>query len=215
MHCPAPQWTRRVSLTVNSERYAYWPDLSRSHSMFPQKRNHPLRYARFPSRNSRGKARRKLLGGHLQVRQATMASHHLIAQLESGLPPTPQVPSVERTRSPRELFAVTTPYLGCNASGVPTVDKLRKLLPASFCFSPETSSLACSRIGAGACPILAISTELAIDRRSPDLLVQNRLNSGANVFDVAAWLKLVKRRKSNVGSATVNPRDLMAHRLLR
>lgn len=90
------------------------------------------------------------------------------------------------------------------------------LLAASFCFEPEPSSPACSRIGASRLSYWSREVEGACDgSSSPDLLVQDSLDSGATVFDVAAWLELVNKDEANVGSATMNPRGLMAHRLLR
>lgn len=42
-----------------------------------------------------------------------------------------------------------------------------------------------------------------MDLRSPDLPVQDSLDSGAKVFDVAAWLELVNKDEANVESATI------------
>lgn len=214
---PSSEWTRCVSLIVNSKRYAYWPELGRPHFMFPQERNHPLRYAQVSAQRLRtkGPSRIRLV----VIDRPSRRGWHRFIQLRNlsvGLQPKPRVLSVERTRSPRGSFAVTTPRLAAMAAVVPAVDKLRTLLAASFCFEPETSSPACSRIGASRLSYWSRDVaELAMDLRSPDLLVQVSLESGAIVFDVAAWLERVNKDEANVGSATMNPRDLMAHRLLR
>lgn len=114
---PSSEWTRRVSLIVNSKRYAYWPELGRSHFMFPQERNHPLRYAQVSAQRLRTKGPSRI---RLVVidRPSRRGWHRFIRlrNLSVGLQPKPQVLSVERTRSRRGSFAVTTPRPGCNAS---------------------------------------------------------------------------------------------------
>lgn len=113
---------------------------------------------------------------------------HLL-HLRVGLQPKPQLPSVERT-PPRGLFPVATPCPGCNVSHSVHFGQADDL-PASFCFSQHDCRLT-EGSGPGACPIgRVMSMELAIDLRSPGLLVQDSLDSGATGFDVVAWLELV------------------------
>ncbi len=109
------------------------------------------------------------------------------------------------------------PALGCNSSRSACCGQAQDLASSLILFLAVdiVAGLLTDR-GPGACPVgRVLSTELAMDLRSPDLLVQDSLDSGATVFDVAAWLELVNKDEANVGSATMNPRGLMAHRLLR
>lgn len=131
---------------------------------------------RFSSRKSGGKAHRKFAWWSFtdQADDDGTASFQL-ANLRVGLQPKRHVPSLEKPRSPRELLAVTTPCPRCNASLSAIVDKLRTLLlPAAFYFSPNHHRRLAH--GSGPAPVLfvAMSTELAMDLRSQNLLDQEQ-----------------------------------------
>lgn len=158
----------------------------------------PSGMLRFPPRHPGGKAHRKSLGGDLQAKQTTMASHHSTAQLERGI--AAQIPSAQRRETsiaPRIICGRNSLPWAATPAVVLAADKLRTLLPASFLFiAVDIVAGPAHGLGPGACPVgRVLSMELAIDLRSPDLLVQDSLNSGAAVFDVTAWLEPVRTTK--------------------
>lgn len=134
----------------------------------------------------------KSLGGDLQAKQTTMASLHSTAQLERGIVAT--VPSAQRRETsiaPR-IICGTTPCPGSHSSRSACYGQAQDpcLQPHSVSRRDILAGLLTDR-GPGACPFGRVrSTELAIDVRSPDLLVQDSLNS-ATLFDVRAWLEPV------------------------
>lgn len=158
----------------------------------------PSGMLRAPPRYSGGKAHRKFAWRDLQAKQTTMALLHSTAQLERDCSQTPSGPASRDLDRAEDYLRSQLPALGCNTRAVVlAVDKLRSLLPAHSVSRRRHRRGPAHRVGPGACPVgRVLSMELAIDLRSPDLLVQDSLNSGAAVFDVKAWLEpIIPRRE--------------------
>lgn len=142
-----PKWGRCVSLTVNSKNHAF-PELCPQHSVFPTGTESSLRYSQGSAQNTvEERPIGNSLCGRLQTKQTTMAPLHSTAQLRLGSQPRPQVLSL-RELDLRGIFAVATPCPGWKANRSACCRQAQDLASSLSCFSPETSSRTCLRIGA-------------------------------------------------------------------
>lgn len=97
----------------------------------------------------------KSLGGDLQAKQTTMAPLHSTAPLERGIATqTPGAQRQETSIAPRVICGHNSLPWAATSAAVLAVDKLRTLLPAAFCFSPETPSPAAHEWGPA--PVLLV-----------------------------------------------------------
>lgn len=137
-----------------------------------------------------------------------MAPLHSTAQLERRIAAqTPACSALRDLDRAEDHLRSQLPALAARPAVVPAVDKLRTLLAASFCFDPETSSPACSRIGASPLSYWSRDVNGACDGSSfSGSPGPGQFGFRSTVFDVAAWLELVNKDEANVGSATMNPR---------
>lgn len=114
-----PQWTGRVKPTFNSKRRAYWPELVGSTPCSPRNGIIPSVFSGFrPDTLEEGPSKLRLV-----CRPSRRRRHgfNQLRNFEGGIAAQTPGASVERPRSRRGLFAVTTPCLGSIAS------------PSSYC----------------------------------------------------------------------------------
>lgn len=104
-----------------AKRYAYWTEIGRQYSMFPQERNHPVRYSPISAHKlwRKGPSKNRLLV-MVKAWQTTMAPLHSSAQLEGGVAAqTPRVQRSEQSIALRVICGHPLPWLQCRAVARP------------------------------------------------------------------------------------------------